>query len=105
MFRSKQRLEGARIGHVPKRPGVYIIYRGNDPFYIGRSLVDVHRRLLAHAMKRGSRKVREALERGDSLHFEWEEILSAHQAEAELIRALGTINVGNLRRETDPADW
>jgi hypothetical protein len=85
---------------------VYIIYAPDgSPFYIGRSIVSIHARLYAHAAKRGSRKITEALNRGQKLSFEWEELGSPHQAEAQLIQALGTTKFGNLRRETDPADW
>lgn len=106
MFRPKQPLQIHNLVHVPKAPGVYIIYRkGGDAFYVGRSIVNIHDRLWAHATMRGSRKVKEALERGESLEFEWEELWSPHQAEAQLIIALGTTRYGNLRRETDPADW
>lgn len=90
---------------VPEGPGVYIIYRAGQPFYVGRSLVNIRERLWRHATKQGSKKVREALSRGETLTFEWEELLSPHQAESQLITQLGTRVCGNLRRETDPADW
>jgi hypothetical protein len=67
--------------------------------------VDIHHRLCCHAGKTGSKKVRDALNRGDGLTFEWQELLSPEQAEAQLISALGAMKAGNLRRETDPADW
>ena len=54
---------------------------------------------------RGSLKIREALLRGEQLDFEWEELGSPHQAEAKLVKQLGAKTAGNLRRETDPADW
>jgi hypothetical protein len=38
------------------------------------------------------------------LLFEYEELLSVEQMEAQLIDAFGTTRAGNLRRETDPAD-
>jgi hypothetical protein len=47
----------------------------------------------------------EALSRHEPLEFEYQEMISVEQAEAMLIRELGTIRLGNLRRETDPADW
>lgn len=106
MFRPKKELSPENIRWVPKGPGVYIIYTSHGiAFYIGRSLVSIHDRLLAHAGKRGSRKVRLALERGERLQFEWEELGSPYQAEAQLIAQLDTVRFGNLRGETDPADW
>jgi hypothetical protein len=85
---------------------VYIIYDSNGtPFYVGRSRVSIHDRLRCHAGRTGSKKVRDALNRGEKLTFEWEEMLSPEQAEAQLIFTLGALAAGNLRRETDPADW
>ena len=109
MFRPQKPLIAANLDTtvVPKASGVYIIYRNGTPFYIGRSIVSIRDRLLCHANRRGSQRVTEALNRGDRLTFEWEEMGSPHQAEAQLIRGLGTYAklYGNLRKETDPADW
>ena len=49
--------EGLRS--VPATAGCYIIYLDGSPFYVGRSRVDLRRRLVAHARGRGSRAVRE----------------------------------------------
>jgi hypothetical protein len=49
--------------------------------------------------------VKEAPEQGIPLQFVCEEIPDPEQAEAILIKELGTLAYGNLRRETDPADW
>jgi excinuclease UvrABC nuclease subunit len=106
MFRRKKPLLLTNLGAVPNGAGVYIVYKRNGaPFYVGRSIVNIHNRLVAHAQKRGSKKIREALLRGEQLDFEWEELSSPHQAEAQLITQLGAVTAGNLRRETDPADW
>ena len=106
MFRRKQLLWLANVRNVPDGPGVYIVYkRDGTPYYVGRSLVSIHKRLVAHAQKRGSKKIRDALIKGWQLVFEWEEMASPHQAEAQLIKQLGVITAGNLRQETDPADW
>jgi hypothetical protein len=103
---SKETSDRVQPGLRAAGPGVYIIYdcRG-APFYVGRSRVDIHHRLWCHATKNGSRKVRDALNRNDRLTFEWQEMLSPEQAEAQLISALGVMAAGNLRQETDPADW
>ena len=62
MFRPKKPLLVTDILSVPHGPGVYIIYAADgSPFYIGRSIVSIHARLHAHAAKRGSRKIAEAL--------------------------------------------
>lgn len=100
-----QSFELFRIAGVPREPGVYIIYIDGKPFYVGRSRVDIRERLLRHANKTGSQKIREALDRGLQLEFTYYEMMSCEQAEAQLIAALGTIHLGNLRRESDPADW
>jgi hypothetical protein len=106
MFRPKKPLLVSNLGAVPNGPGVSIIHSADgSPFYVGRSIVSIHARLYAHATKRGSRKVTAPLNGGKELSFEWEELGSPHQAEAQLIDALGTTKYGNLRRETDPADW
>jgi len=106
MFRARKPLILSNLNGVPNGPGVYIIYRADGtPFYVGRSIISIHDRLCCHANRTGSRKVREALIRGEMLSFEWEEMLSPYQAEAQLIARLGTKPAGNLRRETDPADW
>lgn len=106
MFKRKKSLVLANLNDVPSGSGVYIVYtKGGTPFYVGRSITNIHNRLVAHAQMRGSRKIKEALLRGEQFDFEWEELGSPHQAEAELIRHLGETLAGNLRRETDPADW
>ena len=106
MFRAKKPLLLANLVDVPNAPGIYIVYRkGGKPFYVGRSRSSVHTRLVAHAQGRGSTKIREAFARGEQLDFEWEEMWSPEQVEAQLIKHLDVLTVGNLRRETDPADW
>jgi excinuclease UvrABC nuclease subunit len=106
VFRRKKALTLANLWDVPNGSGVYIVYKSDGtPFYVGRSASSIHNRLVAHAQKYGSRKINEALSRGEQLDFEWEELGSPHQAEAQLIKQLGVITAGNLRRETDPADW
>ena len=106
MFRPRKLLIPPNVMPVPDVPGVFIIYDGHGrPFYVGSSRVNIHARLRCHAGRTGSWKVRDALNRGEKLTFEWQETLSPEQAEAQLIAALGVIAAGNLRRETDPADW
>ena len=106
MFRPRKPLIQPNVTAVPHGPGVYIIYDGHGrPFYVGRSRVSIHDRLRCHAGRTGSKKVCDALRCGEKLTFEWAEMLSPEQAESQLIDALGVVTAGNLRRETDPADW
>jgi hypothetical protein len=92
----------ASLGKVPHFPGIYIVYK-QGPFYVGRSRTDMHLRLWKHLHGLGSRRI--AVERQAGLWFEFCETWSPEQAEAILIRHLGTYRLGNLRRESDPADW
>ena len=106
IFRRPLPFDAATVdAFVPKGPGVYIIYLRWYPFYVGRSRVDIRERLLRHVIGAGSTKVAEALGWHMLLEFEFEEMISPEQVEAELIQALGTRVLGNLRSETDPADW
>ena len=106
MFRKLEPFDLARVMAVPRASGVYIICKKDKtPFYVGRSRTNIFDRLWAHVNKRGSRKIREALEQGIPLEFEYQEMISVEQAEAILIKELGVLTAGNLRRETDPADW
>ena len=106
IFMQRLPFDPASVVGVPRAPGVYIIrLRDGTPFYIGRSRRDIHERLWRHVTGTGSRRVMEALSRHEPLEFEYQEMISVEQAEAMLIRELGTIRLGNLRRETDPADW
>jgi len=88
---------------VPSSEGVYVIDYNMKPFYVGYSN-DLHRRLIEHLKKRGSRKINDGLKLGWSFSFTYAEIMSYQQAEAILLDNLGTIGLGNLRRETDPQD-
>jgi predicted GIY-YIG superfamily endonuclease len=98
--------EPAHVGLVPHAAGIYIIYkRDGTPYYVGRSRVDIFGRLWKHVNKMGSKRIREALERGIRLDFEYQEMISPEQAEAILVKELGVLRFGNLRRESDPADW
>ena len=106
MFRTLQPFEPTTVLAVPHRPGIYILYkRDGTPYYVGRSRIDISSRLWKHVHKLGSQKIREAIEQGIRLDFEYEEMLSPEQAEAILIEELGVLRFGNLRRESDPADW
>lgn len=85
--------------------GVYIIYENGHPVYVGRSRVDIRRRLIAHVERRGNRQLAQALGQGIAMTFEYQHMTSVEQAEAQLIMALGTMQYHNKRREVDPADW
>lgn len=93
------------VSHVPNCSGVYIIERNGDPYYVGRSRVSIRERLSRHLSGNGSRMVASILGGSDKLTVEYECLDSPEQMEAQLIQELGTTNFGNLRRETDPADW
>jgi predicted GIY-YIG superfamily endonuclease len=84
--------------------GVYVIRLQGSPYYVGRS-ANVRSRLLDHINGRGSRKVADQLGKGQKLSYEYECLDSEVQAEAILIKQYGTGTAGNLRRESDPADW
>jgi hypothetical protein len=105
MFMARRRFDLMNVAHVPRASGVYVIYRAGTPVYIGRSRVDIHRRLNSHVTGRGNRGIADAVRRGTTLEFEWQELGSPEQAEAILIRELGGTTYFNMRRETDPADW
>jgi len=106
IFMKRVPFELTSVAAVPHSPGVYIIrLRNGTPFYVGRSRHDIHERLWKHITGAGSRKLKEALNRRTQLDFEYQEMISVEQAEAVLIRELGTMQFGNLRREADPADW
>jgi hypothetical protein len=103
VFRALLPFDDAALKKVPRGPGVYLLYKGILPFYVGRSRVDMRQRLWCHLHGCGSRKI--AVEKKEDLYFEFRAMLSVEQAEAELIEALGTYGLGSLRRESDPADW
>jgi len=106
MFGGKRNFDAVAVNAVPRGCGVYIIYKnGGEAFYAGRSTVNIHDRLQRHVSGHGSRKIREALQRGERFEFVFKELGSPHQAESVLITELGTREFGNLRKETDPADW
>jgi len=88
---------------VPEKEGIYIIHHNNKPYYIGCSAT-LGSRLRTHLRKRGSRKVKEGIEAGWQFTFTYAEILSYQQAEAIFQDAIGEVALGNMRRETDPAD-
>jgi GIY-YIG catalytic domain-containing protein len=88
---------------VPASEGVYIVHYRNKPYYAGFSN-DLRRRLLEHLNRRGSTRILEGLKQGWQFTFTYAEIGSYQQAEAILLGNLGTVGLGNMRRETDPAD-
>ena len=90
---------------IPTCSGIYIIKRNGDPYYVGRSRRNIYERLQRHVSGSGSSKVAGLLKGSDRLTVEYECLTSVEQMEAQLIADLGTTRFGNLRRETDPADW
>jgi len=93
------------VFNVPNCRGVYVIERNGTPFYVGRSRNSIYERLRRHVNGDGSRKVAEILNSGATLTVDYLCGDSVEQMEAQLIDYLGTTQFGNLRRETDPADW
>lgn len=91
------------IDAVPRSSGVYIVYDLAGPIYVGRSRVDIHRRLQSHFDGTGNRNL--ALARrigaGTSLTFTYCVLPPGEQADVErlLIAALGVAKYANLRRE------
>lgn len=91
------------INAVPPSSGVYIIYDLAGPIYVGRSSVDIHRRLRSHFDGTGNRNLALARRVGarPSLTFAYCLLPPAVQADVEriLIAALGTAKFANLKRE------
>src|SRR6266446_11007454 len=90
------------VGLVPRRSGVYVIYDLAGPIYVGRSRVDIQRRLQSHLNGTGNRNIRLARRMGSSsLSFSYCCLPAAKQTEVEsiLIAALGVGKFANLRRE------
>ena len=91
------------IGAVPQLPGVYIIYDLAGPVYVGRSSVDIQRRLRSHFDGTGNRNLALARKIGarQSLTFTYCVLPAMEQANVErlLIAALGVARFANLRRE------
>lgn len=91
------------INAVPRTSGVYIVFDLAGPIYVGRSGVDIHRRLQSHFDGTGNRNL--ALARrigaGTSLTFTYCVLPPGEQADIEriLIAALGVARLANLRRE------
>ncbi len=107
IFRKLAKFSLEEIRKVPREAGIYLVYldKSRKPFYIGRSRCDIRRRLLCHLKGTGSKRIREQLSRNISLKFEWEEMISVEQAEAELIKEFFSETMGNKRKETDPAEY
>ena len=98
-----QAFEESALLRVPAKEGIYIVHYQNKPFYAGHSS-NLRHRLAEHLKCRGSRKVKEGIQAGWKFTFTYAELMSYQQSEAILLDALGTVGLGNLRRETDPAD-
>ena len=88
---------------VPQTSGIYIIFDLVGPVYVGRSGVDIRRRLHNHLTGRGNKNIKLARRIGatQSLTFTYCCLPCSEQADVErlLIAALGVANFANLRRE------
>jgi excinuclease UvrABC nuclease subunit len=105
IFRNLVKFDSTHVLNVPSAPGVYIIYNSlGEPIYVGRSRVNINDRLRKHVMGKGNRGIADLLTNSSDMWFEYSEMMSPEQAEAQLIAGLGTKAFGNLRGETDPAD-
>jgi hypothetical protein len=95
--------DSAHVLAVPRAAGVYIIYDLAGPIYVGRSSVDIHRRLHSHLLGTGNRNVALARRIGaaKSISFTYCLIPRSEQADVErvLIAALGVAKFANLRHE------
>jgi hypothetical protein len=93
MFRRIRPFDLAGVTAVPHRPDIYIIYKKDGtPFYVGRSRVDIFARLWKHLHGLGSMRIKAVLDQGVGLNFEFQEMISVEQAEAILIKELGSCN-------------
>jgi predicted GIY-YIG superfamily endonuclease len=91
------------VNAVPAAPGIYVVYMNGAAFYVGRSRVDIRRRLKSHLKGNGNQKIARAPRH--TLQFEYCEMDSSEQAESQLMKQLKTGGLGNMRLETDPAEW
>lgn len=92
-----------QIDKVPHSSGVYIIFDLAGPIYVGRSRVDIRRRLLSHFNGTGNKNLALAKRIGASrsLTFTYCCLPATVQADVErlLIAALGVAAFANLRHE------
>lgn len=82
-------LDEQHVGHVPRKPGCYLIYLDGEVFYVGVSRNDIRGRLRRHLAGRGNRVIgglSQATKR--RLQFEYydlceEELATSSRAELE----------------------
>ena len=94
-----QPFDDFHIDKSPDKAGVYVIYESGTPVYVGRSRTSIRERLVAHRHGRRNWFLRLV---GPTASFEYSEMMSPEQAEAQLIRELKAKTYGNYRFETDP---
>lgn len=96
-------LNSQQINMVPRESGVYITFDLAGPIYVGRSRVDIRRRLLSHFSGTGNKNLALAKKVGgaSSLTFTYCCLPVDAQADVErlLIAELGVANFANLRHE------
>src|SRR4051812_38401660 len=91
------------VDNAPNCGGVYIIFRNDQPMYVGRSRVSIRDRLRSHYAGRGSACIDS--QRGENRSgwtFDAQCAGSPEQLEANRIRDLSP--PCNMRGEKDPAD-
>jgi hypothetical protein len=88
---------------VPRASGVYVVSDLSGPIHVGRSRVDIRRRLLTHLRGKGNRNIAFGRRVGAaaSLDFTYCCLRPEEQADVEriLIASFGVATLANLRRE------
>ena len=89
------------VDGAPTCRGVYIIWAGGSPFYVGKSR-SIRSRLREHFSGAGSSAVASILNQNATIGWEALCTDSDEQMESQLMQHLGTTSLGNLRIEPDP---
>jgi len=105
-FMDAMPFEPGFVGLAPHKPGCYLVYVEDEPYYVGMSRRSIRRRLWSHVTGRGSRMIKQMLVRNRPMYFEYCDVqvsdvtAGRDVAASELVFMLllnGKIPVGNLR--------
>lgn len=105
-FMDAMPFEAEFIRLAPHKPGCYLVYVEDQPYYVGMSRKSIRTRLWLHSSGRGSKMIREMLAAKRPMYFEYCDVqasdltASRDPAAAELVFMLlldGKIPPGNLR--------